>query len=649
MHRTDKSLSYRPDIDGLRAVAVLLVVIFHFDLIPGGKSGFIGVDVFYVISGYLITGIIARQLDAGTFSFSTFYLQRIRRLAPALFAVLALVMLAGGMLLFPDALVDLAKQVLASQLYVANIYYWRSINYFGLHADGVYLLHTWSLAVEEQFYLVFPLIMYLLYRHCRARVWLILSMGCAASFALNLYFVSSKPEATFYLLPTRAWELIAGSLGYYVATNFPRSRRSDEMLGKLGMALIVVGVVAYSREMAFPGTFALLPVVGAALVIVGGGQQTATSSLLSLSPIVYIGRISYPLYLVHWPIHVFAGQALGDDYTTPVRLTMFLTSIVLALMIYHLIELPVRNGRLRISVSSIASAYGAGFAVTVGLVAVTLHAAGFPQRFQEQAMHLASFVKDRTQVPDCEFHGQKLASREDFCRIGAEDGDPEWLIFGDSHAAAAYGAFDDWLTGQGKAGLFMFRNSCMPVSGIHMFKDKGLCHAFNDAIANFLAQKNSIRHVLMVSCWRQPIEKGGVSTHANNLLPREESLKVFENRFRASIKNLHQLGKQVYVWEPVPGARGNVPVELAKAQIAGMPADIEFRKEEYFAEFDFFFRSLVENSHLITQTFSPSAALCVSGTCKVTEEGNPLYHDNAHVTASSASFWAAMMRSQYRP
>ena len=148
MHKTDKSLGYRPDIDGLRAVAVLLVVIFHFDLIPGGKSGFIGVDVFYVISGYLITGIIARQLDAGTFSFSTFYLQRIRRLAPALFAVLALVMLAGGLLLFPDALVDLAKQVLASQLYVANIYYWRSINYFGLHADGVYLLHTWSLAVE---------------------------------------------------------------------------------------------------------------------------------------------------------------------------------------------------------------------------------------------------------------------------------------------------------------------------------------------------------------------------------------------------------------------------------------------------------------------------------------------------------------------
>ena len=327
---------------------------------------------------------------------------------------------------------------------------------------------------------------------------------------------------------------------------------------------------------------------------------------------------------------------------------MFLASIVLALMIYHLIEQPVRSGRLRLSGSSIASAYGAGIVVTVGLVAVTLHAAGFPQRFQEQAMHLASFVKDRTQVPECEYRGQRLASREDFCRMGARDADPEWLIFGDSHAAAAFGAFDEWLAGQGKSGLFMFRNSCMPVTGIHVFKDKGLCLAFNDAIASFLAQQQSIRRVLMVSCWRQPIE-GGVSTHINNLVSREESLKVFENRFRASIENLHQLGKQVYVWEPVPGGRGNVPVELAKAQIAGMPADIEFRKEEYLAEFDFFFWLLDANSHLIKQTFSPSAALCASGTCKVAENGKPLYHDNAHVTASSAGFWAAMMRSQYRP
>jgi hypothetical protein len=182
-----------------------------------------------------------------------------------------------------------------------------------------------------------------------------------------------------------------------------------------------------------------------------------------------------------------------------------------------------------------------------------------------------------------------------------------------------------------------------------VFKDKGFCLAFNDAIAKFLAQQHTIRRVLMVSSWHQPREQGRVSTYANNLLASEESIKVFKNRFRVSIENLTQLGKQVYVWEPVPGGRGNVPVELAKAQIAGITADIEFRKEEYFAEFDFFFRSLDENSHLITQTFSPSKVLCVSGTCKVTEKGNPIYYDNAHVTASSAFFWAAMMRSQYRP
>lgn len=271
-----KTLNYRPDIDGLRSVAVLLVVIFHFNLIPGGRSGFMGVDVFYVISGFLITAILTKQMDAGTFSFSSFYIHRVRRLAPALFAVLVLVMLAGTVLLFPAELIDLSKQVLVSQFYVANIYYWQTINYFGLRADDVFLLHTWSLAVEEQFYLLYPLVVFLIYRFCRSKLWVILSVLFAASFALNLWFVSSKPEATFYLLPTRAWELLAGSLGFYAATHFARSRGVNELLGVVGLALIATGVLAYSDGMAFPGAFALIPTFGAALVLIGGGRIRTT-------------------------------------------------------------------------------------------------------------------------------------------------------------------------------------------------------------------------------------------------------------------------------------------------------------------------------------------------------------------------------------
>lgn len=643
-------LDYRPDIDGLRAIAVLLVVVFHFNLIPEGKSGFMGVDVFYVISGYLITAILIRQLDAGTFSFSSFYLHRVRRLAPALFAVLGLVMLAGWVLLFPAGFVDLSKQVLASQLYVANIYYWRSINYFGLQADNVYLLHTWSLAVEEQFYLVFPLVIFLIYRYWRSWLWPILSFGFAASFALNLWFVSSKPEATFYLLPTRAWEMLAGSLAYWVASRFNGSRGRNDWLGKVGLVLIAVGVVAFSEEMAFPGVFALLPVIGAALVLIGGsGHPTAISSLLSMTPVVYVGRISYTLYLVHWPVNVFAHQVFALEYTILARTVMFAISVVLSMAIFHLIEQPVRSGRFRLlHGSGIAWGYLVGLAATVGVALFILFMHGLPQRFPAEAMRMASFVKDATLVPECEFHGQKLDENRHFCRIGAQGVEPDWLIYGDSHAAAAYGAFDQWLAGEGKAGLFMFKSACLPIAGIHMFKDKGLCHAFNDAIGKFLEKQKSIVNVLLVSCWRQPIEKGGISSDGLSLVSREKSVGLFYDKFGATVKRFNGLGKWVFVWEPVPGARGSVPVEMAKSLIAGQGADIEFRLDEYLNDFDFFFQALVQQNGFISQTFSPSAALCQTGRCRVAHNGDPLYHDNAHVSASSAGFWADMLRHQYR-
>jgi peptidoglycan/LPS O-acetylase OafA/YrhL len=644
-----KTLNYRPDIDGLRAVAVLLVVIFHFNLIPGGKSGFMGVDVFYVISGFLITAILTKQMDAGTFSFSSFYIHRVRRLAPALFAVLVLVMLAGSLFLFPAELIDLSKQVLASQLYVANIYYWRTINYFGLRADDVFLLHTWSLAVEEQFYLVYPLVFFSIYRFCRSRLWVILSILFAASFSLNLWFVSSKPEATFYLLPTRAWELLAGSLGFYAATHFARSRGVNELLGLIGLALVTAGVLTYSDGIAFPGAFALIPTLGAALVLIGGsGQQTTASRLLSVAPAVYIGRISYTLYLVHWPVNVFAKQLFTFEYSAPVRAAMCLFSIALSMAIFHLIEHPIRTGRLLSSGRWIVRTYGAGLAITIGLVSIAVLFQGFPQRFPSKAVHLANFVNDKTQgMAECEFQGKPLASAEHFCRIGLKDVAPDWLVIGDSHAYAGHDAFSNWLASQGKAGLFMFRNSCPPITGVHVFKDRGLCFAFNQSVATFLERHDSIRNVLMVSTWRQALE-GRLSTETNLHLSKSESINLFEKRFASSIKYLNRLGKRIFIWEPVPGARGNVPNSMARAVMEGRPAGIEITRAEYLQEYAFFFKAMENQKSFIAQSFSPSAALCGSGVCQISINGNPLYYDNAHVTRSSADFWVAMLHEQYR-
>lgn len=644
-----KTLNYRPDIDGLRSVAVLLVVIFHFNLIPGGRSGFMGVDVFFVISGFLITAILTKQMNAGTFSFSSFYIHRVRRLAPALFAVLVLVMLAGTALLFPAELIDLSTQVLVSQLYVANIYYWQTINYFGLRADDVVLLHTWSLAVEEQFYLLYPLVVFLIYRFCRSKLWVILSVLFAASLALNLSFVSSKPQATFYLLPTRAWELLAGSLGFYVATYFARSHGLNEGLGLVGLALIAAGVVIYSDGMAFPGAFALIPTLGAALILIGGAEQrTVASRLLSVAPAVYIGRISYTLYLVHWPVNVFAKQIFTLEYTVPVRAAMFLFSIALSMTIFHLIEHPIRSGRLLSSGRWIVRTYGAGLAITIGLVLIIIFLHGIPQRFPDNAVHLASFVNDKTQsMPECEFQGKPLDSPEHFCQIGARDVAPDWLVIGDSHAYAGYDGFNKWLASQGKAGLFMFRNSCPPITGVHVFKDRGHCFAFNESVAAFLEHHDSIQNVLMVSTWRQALE-GRLSTGADLHLSKTESINLFEKRFASSIEFLNRLGKRIFIWEPVPGARGNVPTSMARAEIEGRPARIEITRAEYLSEFEFFFQALENQRGFIAQSFSPSAALCGSGVCQISFNGYPLYYDNAHVTRTSADFWTAMLHEQYR-
>jgi peptidoglycan/LPS O-acetylase OafA/YrhL len=229
--KSPAQLEYRRDIDGLRAIAVMLVLVFHFSLLPAINAGFLGVDIFFVISGFLITRILQEQLSSGSFSLRTFYLNRIRRLAPALSATLFVVILAGALWLFPSDLVELAKQVLASQFYVANIYYWRSINYFGLTANDVYLLHTWSLGVEEQFYLLYPIFCILVYRYLKKYFWFVLLFGLVVSFSVNILFVARKPELTFYLLPTRAWQLLMGAMALWISDRWKRTPLQDEILG----------------------------------------------------------------------------------------------------------------------------------------------------------------------------------------------------------------------------------------------------------------------------------------------------------------------------------------------------------------------------------------------------------------------------------
>ena len=623
------------------------MVIFHFRLIPGGASGFVGVDIFFVISGFLITGIINGELQKGRFSFGSFYLHRIRRLAPALFAVQALVIGAGILLLFPTELVELSRQALASQFYFANFYYWTKINYFGLKSDDVLLLHTWSLAVEEQFYLVFPLAFFIANRWLRRHLLGVLIAVCLGSFFLNLWFVGSKPEATFYLLPTRAWELLVGSIANVALMHWRPNRSISTHLGLLGLGLLAFSVLAYQDGIRFPGLFALAPTIGA-VCLIGAGSEPGNfaTRVLSVRPLVYVGKISYPLYLAHWPINVFAKQALGVAYSISIRFLMLLLSIALSVFIYHAIERPFRSAVLALPSRRIVFAYLGGLVTTILAVIFIERSEGLPQRFPNEVARLASFVNDRDEsVSACEFTGRPMDSEVQFCRIGAKDQKPEWLVFGDSHAMAAYAAFDKWLVHRGQAGLFAFRNSCPPVMGIHILGDRGICANFNSAIFAFLGRDVSILNVMLASTWRQAVE-ARLSTSSDLRLSQVDSVGLFEKQFSASLRMLHGMGKQIYIWEPVPGARENVPIALARAALRHVSANIAYTRQEYLSEYAFFFRSEQKDAGLIARSFSPSTMLCADGICKVSVEGNPIYSDNSHITRSSADYWSRMLIAQ---
>ena len=641
-------LKYRPEIDGMRAISVLLVLIFHFSLLSVIRAGFLGVDIFFVISGFLITTILKNQLDAGTFTFRAFYINRIRRLAPALFVVLLVVMSAGVLWLFPDELVELSKQSLVSQFYVANIYYWRSISYFGLGAHNVFLLHTWSLGVEEQFYLLYPAFLWLLHRRFQKHFWSMLALACLSSFVINIAFMNQKPEAAFYLLPTRSWELLIGALVPLVATKWEaRSKCMDEIIGVCGVSLIAIGVLCYRADFRIPGFYALLPGVGAACLLLCSQSRTTTvSKCLSWSPIVYIGKISYSLYLIHWPLHVF-GEHLIKNYTSGWRFAMFLLSILLGALIYHAVELPIHRKCILSANSKLLPAYVMGLATTVSLFLAVFISNGLPHRFPDKVIDLANYVSDRSEpLEECEFRGQTLSNPKSFCQIGTLDRDPTWLVYGDSHAWATHAVFDKWLKLKGQAGLFIFRHSCPPLNGVHVFRDYGdLCFRFNAAITHYLEQNYNIQNIVLVSIWREAIE-GELSASPQVLASKAESVKLFTEQFSQTLEHLHSLGRHVYVWEPVPGARQSVPRELARATLENRrPADIDFSFAEYLSEYRFFFDALRENRKLIDGSFSPSQVLCKTGKCAVSNAGRPLYADDNHITKSTVDFWVQILQN----
>ena len=373
-------MTYRPDIDGLRAIAVLPVMLFHAgsDLFSGG---FVGVDVFFVISGFLITGIILTELQQGRFSVAGFYERRARRLLPALFVVMAVCLPFAWLWMYPPALQDFAQSLLAVATFSSNLLFWQETGYWGSANELKPLLHTWSLAVEEQYYVLFPLFLLALWRWRINTLLPILMLLAVASLLLAEWGSHRYPEATFFLLPTRGWELAMGAITACVFIRHQdfikrlRGHRGlNEGLSVLGLSLIMFAVFGFDRHTPFPGLWALIPTVGTALVIIFCSPMTHTARLLGSRLLAGIGLISYSAYLWHQPLLAFTRHRSLTDPEESTLILMALLSLPLAYLSWRLIEQPFRN-KQRVSRQTVV-----WFAVVGSVVFMAIGLAGHLQQ-----------------------------------------------------------------------------------------------------------------------------------------------------------------------------------------------------------------------------------------------------------------------------
>lgn len=464
-NRSLHGLSYRPEVDGLRAVAVLPVMLFHAGLtvMPGG---FFGVDVFFVISGYLITRILLNDLEQQRYSILRFYERRARRILPALFLVMAFTIVPAFKLLPPEQLNIYFGSLRATALFYSNIFFHQNTGYFSPSAENQPLLHTWSLAVEEQFYVVFPLLLWLLWRIARQRLTACLAILGLVGFSACLWQLSKNADAAFYLFHARAWELLVGAVlasGHASRASLSLPALFRNLSSLAGLGLILAGYLLVPAPQSVPGWPTLLPVVGTALVLATAGEGTVAGQILSWRPLVGIGLISYSAYLWHQPLYAFARLAPQGEPSAAVMIFLAALALGLAALSWRFVELPFRQ-QPSISGRHIFASAGAGIAAFSIIAALALHGDWSRQRFTpEQLAHIDPPQSRRIEcawiTPLSQAPGVRL------CNLNEGAGQPV-LLWGDSHAQA----LADELTGALKAarlpGFYISSHRCLRIPGI---------------------------------------------------------------------------------------------------------------------------------------------------------------------------------------
>ncbi|SIT09331.1 Peptidoglycan/LPS O-acetylase OafA/YrhL, contains acyltransferase and SGNH-hydrolase domains [Roseivivax lentus] len=639
-------MKYRRDIDGLRAVAVLPVVLDHAH-VPGFSGGYIGVDIFFVISGFLITRILMDDIAGGQFSLLRFYERRARRILPALFTVIAATLVAGWWMLVPGQYEALGESVIATTFFFSNYHFlWIASDYFAPGAEFMPLLHTWSLAVEEQFYIVFPLLLLGLTRFASRLVWAGIALMSALSLAYAIWLVGADPVAGFYATPTRAWELGAGAL---VALSGARWRLPDWLadgLSVLALGAILLPIALYSEATPFPGLAALPPVLGAALLIwTGGFRTTPAARLLSLAPFVGVGLISYSLYLWHWPVLVAARLWVGDGLL-PATLVVgaIALSLALATLSWRFVERPFRRpaqagGLGRRSIFG-GAVLGAVLFYTAGSTIDTEdgYAARMPAAI---APILATADEETLPVARC---GGRAEGK--LCPLGVETAAPEVMIFGDSHAGALAYGFDALLRETGQGGALLYASACTPLAGVRRTDEEAECAAAKARLQEAL-EGEAFGTIVLVARWalavegvRAPGEAPGVALferEAPGIAPGADGAGLVRAGVAALIDIITASGRRVVLLEGVPEIGYDVPQVYASAALFGAdlrPPPGRIATEARNARASAMLAELAAGRPDVV--FVPFIAEWCGATCPVADAGGLYYRDDDHLSRRGA-------------
>lgn len=664
-------LSYRRDVDGLRALAVMPVVFFHAGIGPF-TGGYTGVDVFFVISGFLITSLLLKDLERGTFSIAHFYERRARRILPALTFVAAAVAAVAIIIYPPAELTDFGKRLASTALFVANIHFWRATDYFAPRAEDLELLHVWSLAVEEQFYLFFPPLLWLAVRLFKPRhvPWLF-AAAASLSFLLSVYGLTVRPVPTFYLLPTRAWELLLGALIAFPLLPAP-SRRAAQWLGIAAIVLLGVATFGYDAATPFPGAAAFVPCLGAAMLLYSGRfhADTWVARALSARPLVGFGLISYSLYLWHWPLLVMSTQFLMRPLTTVEAWAAILASVLLAAISWKFVEAPFRRPVSPMRSSARPLAVAAAAIAGLALVGVALsESRGLPWRVSPEVRRLEATAEKSLE--------ELMAARNQGCVDGANN----WrdrcrptgisvVLWGDSHAGHFVAGLRERV-GEGRFARYGNNAGCPPLLGITTVASHPAnpgrpatgslrageeCRKLNDETLRAILARPDVRTVMLAGAWQ--FYSDGIDLAAREgryaledrdaPLSVESSRRAFRTGLTATVQALRARGIRVVLFGDTPQGRTSTTKCLIRAltvdrnpAVCDMDSDLALQLLAYSD-------SLVDELGNLpgVVAFKPSDHLCRDRRCPVRVGLAPIYLDADHLTLAGADYVLRKLDSQ---